>query len=103
MPGKFIQPRRVDSVSHQWTFLNGEAVAAILPLRYGDRIQIGPYMMTVAIGEAEVSPDRPPSDNEFPVGSIAPESTAEPSRNPCGSVTLLSPSDEEPLRLSEPR
>jgi predicted component of type VI protein secretion system len=90
-----------DLGSTNGTFLNGEAVAAILPLRDGDRIQIGPYSVTVAIDEAEDSPDRPPSDDESPAWSITPESTAEPSPDSSGSVTHLSPSEEERPRLSE--
>jgi pSer/pThr/pTyr-binding forkhead associated (FHA) protein len=91
-----------DLGSTNGTSLNGEAVAATMPLRDGDRIQFGAYTVRVAIGEAEGSPDRPPSDDEFPVGSIAPGSTAERSPDPAGSVTHLSRSEEEPRRHSEP-
>src|SRR5262249_16123161 len=68
-----------DLGSTNGTFLNGAAVAAIMTLRDGDRIQIGPYNVTVAIGEAEPSLDRSPSDDEFPAWSITPELTVEPS------------------------
>jgi pSer/pThr/pTyr-binding forkhead associated (FHA) protein len=90
-----------DLRSTNGTFLNGEAVAVIKPLRDGDRIQVGPYGVTVAISEAEDSPDRPPSDDESPAWSIAPGSTAESSPDSSGSVTHLSRSEEEPLRRSE--
>jgi len=90
-----------DLGSTNGTSLNGEAVAATMPLRDSDRIQLGPYTVTVAIGEAEESPDRPPSDDEFRGWSIAPESTAEPSPDPSGSVTHPSPTEEGPRRSSE--
>jgi predicted component of type VI protein secretion system len=90
-----------DLGSTNGTSLNGEAVAATMPLRDGDCIQLGRYTVTVAIGEAEDSPDRPPSDDEFRGWSISAESTAEPSPEPSGSVTHLSPSEEDPLRLPE--
>jgi pSer/pThr/pTyr-binding forkhead associated (FHA) protein len=91
-----------DLGSTNGTFLNGDAVTAIVPLRDDDCIRIGPYAVTVAIGEAEESPDRPGSDDESPAWSIAPGSTAEPSPDPAGSVTHLSPSEEDPRRHSEP-
>jgi predicted component of type VI protein secretion system len=84
------------------TFLNGEAVAVIRPLRDGDRIQTGPYGVTVAIGEAEDSPDRPPSDEASAAWSISPESsTDEPSPASSGGVAPVSASEEGRLRPSE--